>query len=135
MNLPPGPLLMSPDGLVSSFKREVIDRTPQSFKIECLTQILNLFPPDESPYYAGFGNRITDAVSYESVGVNKSKIFLINEKGDISQYNNYYRSSYHTINDLVHEMFPPVKGVNTYYGSYNFFKPPMPNIDINSLFK
>src|SRR5689334_6961211 len=105
-------MLMSPDGLVSSFKREIIDRIPQSFKIECLTQIVNLFPSDATPFYAGFGNRHTDAIAYEAVGVNKSKIFIINESGDITQYNNYYRTSYLNMKELIEEMFPPVKGNN-----------------------
>jgi phosphatidate phosphatase LPIN len=125
---------MSPDGLVSSFKREVIDRTPQSFKIDCLTQILNLFPPDTKPFFAGFGNKITDAISYESVGINKSKIFIINEKGEISQYNNYYKTSYLHINDMFLEMFPPVYGNNTFFGNLNYFKPNQSDYDINLLF-
>jgi len=29
------------------------------FKIACLTEVLNLFPEDNHPFYAGFGNRIT----------------------------------------------------------------------------
>lgn len=123
LKLPNGPLLMSPDGLVSSFKREVIDKTPQAFKIQCLTQILNLFPPECTPYFAGFGNKMTDAISYEAVGVNKSKIFIINEKGDITQYNNYYRTSYTGITELAQEMFPAVKGNNTYFSQINYFKP------------
>ncbi len=128
-------MLMSPDGLVSSFKREVIDRIPQSFKIECLTQILNLFPPESTPFYAGFGNKHTDAIAYEAVGVNKSKIFIINEKGDIGQYNNYYKTSYLNINDLVDEMFPPVRGNNTYFGSLTYFKPSSSNnFDMKKLF-
>lgn len=55
--LPEGPLLTNPDGLLSSFKREVIDRTPQNFKIACLLEVKNLFPIN--PFYAGFGNRLT----------------------------------------------------------------------------
>lgn len=57
--LPRGPILMSPDGLVSSFKREVIDKTPQTFKIACLTEIKNLFPKIRNPFISGFGNRTT----------------------------------------------------------------------------
>ena len=57
--LPDGPIMLSPDGLSTSIKREVIDRTPQNFKISCLLEILNLFPDDENPFYAGFGNRLS----------------------------------------------------------------------------
>lgn len=58
-NLPEGPVILSPDGLTTSFKREVIDRTPHNFKIACLHEILSLFPDEEVPFYAGFGNRPT----------------------------------------------------------------------------
>jgi len=126
---------MSPDGLISSFKREVIDRTPQRFKIECLTQVLNLFPGDEHPYFAGFGNKITDAIAYESVGVNKAKIFIINEKGKICQYNKLYKSSYNLMDNIIEEMFPSIHSSNFYDGNVNYFKPSMKNIiNIKDLF-
>ncbi len=112
----------------------MIDRTPQSFKIECLTQILNLFPSGSEPYYAGFGNKYTDAISYEAVGINKSKIFIINEKGEISQYNNFYNTTYNQINDVVNEMFPQMNGYNTYYGSMSYFKPNINFKDLKELF-
>lgn len=126
---------MSPDGLVSAFKREVIDRTPQSFKIQCLTQIVNLFPADTSPFYAGFGNKHTDAIAYEAVGIRKTKIFIINEKGDITQYNNYYKTSYTNINDMVDNMFPSVKGNNTYFNSLTYFKSNYGNLNLDNIFQ
>ena len=125
---------MSPDGLVSSFKREVIDRIPQSFKIQCLTQIVNLFPPEARPFYAGFGNKHTDAIAYEAVGVSKTKIFIINEKGEITQYNKNYKTSYLHINDMVNEMFPTIKGSNTYFSSLTYFKPSYGNYNMKDLF-
>jgi phosphatidate phosphatase LPIN len=60
--LPEAPILMSSDRLLASFRREVIDRQPQLFKILALTQLKHLFPPHHNPFYAGFGNRITDVV-------------------------------------------------------------------------
>ncbi|GMF92406.1 unnamed protein product [[Candida] boidinii] len=36
-----------------------------------------------TPFYAGFGNRITDALSYRTVGVPSSRIFTINPDGDV----------------------------------------------------
>jgi hypothetical protein len=39
-------------------------RRPHEFKIACLQDILALFPQDWNPFYAGFGNRDTDEVSY-----------------------------------------------------------------------
>lgn len=39
-----------------------------------------LFPPDCNPFYAGFGNRDTDEISYLKVGIPIGKIFIINPK-------------------------------------------------------
>jgi phosphatidate phosphatase LPIN len=56
--LPDGPVIMSPDRLITALKREVIDRRPEEFKIACLKDIRHLFG-DRNPFYAGFGNRVT----------------------------------------------------------------------------
>lgn len=37
--------------------REVIEKKPEKFKIECLNDIKNLFAPSRQPFYAAFGNR------------------------------------------------------------------------------
>jgi phosphatidate phosphatase LPIN len=49
---------MSPDGLINSFKREVIYKKPEVFKIACLRDIKSLFNNDLC-FHAGFGNRDT----------------------------------------------------------------------------
>ena len=49
---------MSPDRLATSFKREVIYKKPEVFKITALRDIKNVFGTD-SCLYAGFGNRDT----------------------------------------------------------------------------
>jgi phosphatidate phosphatase LPIN len=78
--LPDGPVVISPDGLFPSLYREVIRRTPHEFKIGCLQDIRSLFPEGCNPFYAGFGNRDTDEISYLKVGIPKGKIFIINPK-------------------------------------------------------
>lgn len=40
-----------------SITRELIEKKPEKFKIECLTDIRNLFPSNAQPFYAAFGNR------------------------------------------------------------------------------
>lgn len=45
---------MSPDSLISSFKREVIYRRPQEFKIPALRDIAHLFPKGTCPFVAGW---------------------------------------------------------------------------------
>ena len=50
---------MNPDSLMSAFKREVIDKTPQKFKIQCLLEVSYIFSDCRCPFYSGFGNRMT----------------------------------------------------------------------------
>lgn len=58
--LPDGPLIMSPDRLYHSFKREVILKKPEVFKIAALRDLKSLFEPDNmKPIVAAFGNRDT----------------------------------------------------------------------------
>uniref|UniRef100_A0A673ID96 phosphatidate phosphatase n=1 Tax=Sinocyclocheilus rhinocerous TaxID=307959 RepID=A0A673ID96_9TELE len=83
--LPMGPVLLSPSSLFSAFHREVIEKKPEKFKIECLTDIKNLFYPNTEPFYAAFGNRATDVYSYKEVGVPLNRIFTVNPKGELIQ--------------------------------------------------
>lgn len=100
---------MSPDRLLRSFNREVILRKPQVFKIACLKNILKLFPRDQAPFYCGFGNRETDAVSYMDVGIPLGKIFIINPDGDITQCEQpNYQKTYNELASLTEEMFPTI---------------------------
>ncbi|NXU96779.1 LPIN1 phosphatase, partial [Cettia cetti] len=55
--LPQGPVLLSPSSLFSALHREVIEKKPEKFKVQCLTDIKNLFYPNTEPFYAAFGNR------------------------------------------------------------------------------
>ena len=87
LSLPDGPIVMSPDRMIRSLKREVIYRKPQLFKIAALRNIRNLFPSDICPFYGGFGNRDTDAISYRAVGISLAKIFIINHEGEIHHFN------------------------------------------------
>lgn len=53
----------------------------------CLRDLQHLFHPRQAqpsnPFYAGFGNRITDALSYRSVGIPSSRIFTINSNAEV----------------------------------------------------
>uniref|UniRef100_A0AAX7T5I7 phosphatidate phosphatase n=1 Tax=Astatotilapia calliptera TaxID=8154 RepID=A0AAX7T5I7_ASTCA len=83
--LPMGPVLLSPSSLFSALHREVIEKKPEKFKIECLTDIKHLFYPNTEPFYAAFGNRATDVYSYKEVGVPLNRIFTVNPKGELVQ--------------------------------------------------
>lgn len=95
------------------FFREIIEKKPEKFKIECLTDIENLFPPNTQPFYAAFGNRksvsltfisylfitldifiqfkaywfifvhLKDVFAYKHVGVPVCRIFTVNPKGEL----------------------------------------------------
>lgn len=59
LNLPDGPIIMSPDRLLLSFNREVILRRPDEFKTAVLKDVLSVFAQNMKAFYAGFGNRNT----------------------------------------------------------------------------
>lgn len=75
-----GPVIMSPE--FSAFHHEVIIRKPEVFKMACLRDVKKLFG-DRNPFYAGFGNRITDALSYRSVNVPPSRTFTTDSYGEV----------------------------------------------------
>ena len=54
-----GPLLMSPDNMLSSFKREVVFKISDIYKGSLLRDLRKIFRDSEDPFYAGFGNRNT----------------------------------------------------------------------------
>ncbi|KAG8492021.1 hypothetical protein CXB51_015342 [Gossypium anomalum] len=129
--LPDGPIVISPDGLFPSLYREVIRRAPHEFKIACLEEIKALFPPDCNPFYAGFGNRDTDEISYVKVGIPKGKIFIINPKGEVAVNRRVDTKSYTSLHALVHGMFPPTTSSEQEdFNSWNFWKLPPPVFDI-----
>lgn len=109
--LPRGPVIMSPDRTVAALRREIYLRKPEVFKMGCLRDILNLFGRKANPFYAGFGNRLTDALSYRSVNIPSTRIFTINSNAEVSLdllSLNKYKSSYVTMREVVDHFFPPV---------------------------
>ncbi|KAI4294977.1 hypothetical protein MLD38_040753 [Melastoma candidum] len=130
-NMPNGPVVISPDGLFPSLYREVIRRAPHEFKIACLEDIKALFPADHNPFYAGFGNRDTDELSYRKIGIPKGKIFIINPKGEVAISHRIDVKSYTSLHTLVNDMFPPTSMVEQEdYNSWNYWKVPIPEIEL-----
>ncbi|OIV90494.1 hypothetical protein TanjilG_32711 [Lupinus angustifolius] len=130
--LPNGPVVISPDGLFPSLYREVIRRAPHEFKIACLEDIKRLFPSDYNPFYAGFGNRDTDEISYRKIGIPKGKIFIINPKGEVAISQRIGAKSYTSLHTLVNDMFPPtslVEQLQEDFNSWNYWKMPLPDIE------
>jgi phosphatidate phosphatase LPIN len=152
--LPKGPVIMSPDRTMAALRREVYLRKPEVFKMACLRDIMNLFTSDSqaidntapnspvdakpaqqvpihqrTPFYAGFGNRLTDALSYRSVAIPPTRIFTINSNAEVSLHLltlNSYRTSYLSIWELVDHYFPPVgllvKDGGEDYTDFNYWR-------------
>ena len=99
------------------------------FKIIALRDIRGLFDDDYNPFYAGFGNRITDVVAYRAVGVPQSRIYIINPHSVIQHLNQHYSKSYVELASLVHHMFPSLldgrKG-ETEFNDVNYWRQPLP---------
>ncbi|KAI0375900.1 LNS2-domain-containing protein [Pilatotrama ljubarskyi] len=136
--LPEGPVIMSPDRLMASLHREVIMRKPEVFKMACLRDIQKLFGgPTHNPFYAGFGNRITDALSYRSVNIPSSRIFTIDSSGEVKMELLElagYKSSYIHMTDLVDQMFPPInRKWASEYTDFNYWKAPIQDFPLPDL--
>ena len=109
--LPKGPVIMSPDRTIAALRREIYLRKPEVFKMACLRDISNLFGQERRPFYAGFGNRLTDALSYRSVNIPSTRIFTINSNAEVSLdllTLNKYKSSYVSMREVVDHFFPTI---------------------------
>ncbi|KAL8937075.1 MAG: hypothetical protein Q9216_004609 [Gyalolechia sp. 2 TL-2023] len=129
--LPKGPVIMSPDRTIAALRREIYLRKPEVFKMACLRDILNLFCQNRNPFYAGFGNRLTDALSYRSVNIPSTRIFTINSNAEVSLdllTLNKYKNSYVTMRELVDHFFPPVgllvTGGGEEFTDFNYWRDP-----------
>ncbi|XP_028832789.1 phosphatidate phosphatase LPIN2 [Denticeps clupeoides] len=138
--LPRGPLMLSPSSLFSAFHREVIEKKPEIFKIECLTDIKNLFQPNKQPFYAAFGNRTNDVFAYKEVGVPVCRIFTVNPKGElIQEQTKGNKSSYSRLSELVEHVFPLLNKEQSSaftfpeFSSFCFWRQPIPEIDPDEL--
>ncbi|XP_072714674.1 phosphatidate phosphatase LPIN1 isoform X1 [Ciconia boyciana] len=145
--LPQGPVLLSPSSLFSAFhrycsvtfmqketQREVIEKKPEKFKVQCLTDIKNLFYPNTEPFYAAFGNRPADVYSYKQVGVSLNRIFTVNPKGElIQEHAKTNISSYVRLCEVVDHIFPLLKRSHSSdfpcsdtYSQFTYWREPLP---------
>ncbi|KAF7562961.1 hypothetical protein G7046_g1141 [Stylonectria norvegica] len=127
--IPPGPTILSPDRTMAALRREVYLRKPEVFKMATLRDIRNLYGPDQTPFYAGYGNRLTDQISYRTVDVPRNRIFTINSNSEVSLdllSLNKLKMSYVNINEVVDHYFPPVstlvKGGGEDYTDFKYWR-------------
>ena len=122
--------------------REVIVKRPEEFKIACLKDIRALFPKDRNPFFAAYGNKTTDLLSYRAVGVSVHRIFTINYQGQLKQeVLRQAQSSYTHQTSLVDMLFPPLRvlpGSDLLmselehaddFGAFTFWRAPIPDLD------
>ena len=127
--VPRGPTILSPDRTMAALRREIYLRKPQVFKMATLRDIRALYGADRSPFYAGFGNRFTDQISYRTVDVPRSRIFTINSNAEVSMdllSLNKLKLSYVNMTEVVDHYFPPVstlvKGGGEQYTDFLYWR-------------
>ena len=99
---------MDPDGVFSSFKKGIIQKQQQHIKILSLLEIKNLFgkQDDEQHFYAGFGNKETDAIAYRYLDIPMNNIYIINPSSEVTQLGKKEKTTYTKIIESFEENFP-----------------------------
>ncbi|KAI8963625.1 LNS2-domain-containing protein [Daldinia sp. FL1419] len=127
--LPKGPTILSPDRTMAALRREIYLRKPHVFKMATLRDIRSLYGPDNHCFYAGFGNRLTDQISYRTVDVPRNRIFTINSNAEVSLdllSLNKLKLSYVNMTEVVNHYFPPVstlvKGGGVEYTDFTYWR-------------
>ena len=107
--LPDGPLFMSTDSLWRTLKSELIDHNPYIMKIRNLRKIKEILTETNSnPFFAGFGNRGTDVITYLTLGIAKNRIYTINTEGEIFVLSSERLLSYKHLSNNLGEEFPNI---------------------------
>ncbi|KAE8224757.1 hypothetical protein CF319_g2389 [Tilletia indica] len=92
-----------------------------------------------TPFYAGFGNRITDALSYRSVNVPSTRIFTIDWNGEVKMEwldTAGFNTSYVNLTDAVDHHFPPVRAAEVSnprqreFNDVSFWRQPIEEIEL-----
>jgi len=108
IKLPKGPIIMDADGIFSSFKKGIIQKQTDLIKILSLLEIKNLFEDDEQHFFAGFGNKETDAIAYRYLGIDLKNIFIINTNSQIKQLGEKNKTTYKELCDNCDSIFPKI---------------------------
>ena len=134
--MPRGPTILSPDRTMAALRREIYLRKPHIFKMATLRDIRSLYGPGRSPFYAGFGNRLTDQISYRTVDVPRTRIFTINSNAEVSLdllTLSKMRTSYVSMSEVVDHYFPPVatllKDGGEEFTDFKYWREPVLELD------
>ena len=108
IKLPSGPVIMDPDGIFSSFKKGIIQKEQYMIKILSLMEIKKLFGNKENIFYAGFGNKETDAIAYRYLGLDLKNIFIIDVFSKIKRLGIKDKTTYDELSNNCDEIFPKI---------------------------
>ncbi|CCW61086.1 unnamed protein product [Phytomonas sp. EM1] len=103
VRLPLGPVLTAPLRFFTALTQE-LSKQSHVFKIACLESVRDAFPAHARPFFAGFGNRYSDVISYDAAGIPVHRIFIIDPSSRlrVCQVQQTYRNLAH----LVDVTFP-----------------------------
>ena len=128
VRLPQGPVFTAPDRFFAALTKEVTKKAHE-FKIACLQSIVQAFPLHSKPFYAGFGNRIGDVISYTATGIPKHKIFIIDTNSVLHVC--HVKHSYKDLAHLVDHTFPPL-AVRARSSLEGQLAGPLPVVDVSA---
>jgi phosphatidate phosphatase LPIN len=106
--LPLGPVWTSPHNTANALRHEVVHRDQHHFKIGALRELKAVLDRTGAcgQVVAGFGNRRTDRLSYESVGLSPSSIFIVDRTSEVICGTGERFASYQAMVPHIPRLFP-----------------------------
>ncbi|CDS35848.1 LNS2 Lipin Ned1 Smp2 [Echinococcus multilocularis] len=134
--LPAGPIILSPNSLITTIQMEIIQKRPQVLKISNLKRLGELFrhqnPKAPCPFFAGFGNRTSDVETYRAIGIPDSHIFIVNPEGVIETPTGIKLPTGYTalceMTDLVFPSDQQILSGSVEYSDFSFWRDNLPTL-------
>ena len=104
-SLPVSALFLSP---VSVVEAAIEASDPSATKTATIQPLLDMFELKEHVVSVGYGNQESDAKSYLNVGIEASKIFIVDEDSKMVNYASGDKTSYLTHAENVNSMYPKI---------------------------
>lgn len=93
------------------------------------------FDSNNNPFFAGFGNKLSDLIAYKSLRISRSRIFIISSDGQLSDQEkekishemrpfiqkNSKQHSYVTLNNFATTLFPLVRIESDDYSDFYYY--------------
>lgn len=109
--LPPGPVLLSTEGMLRSIAREISNYS-QVYKVNTLKAVKAAYPSGCEVFYAGFGNRSGDAVAYKEMGIPADRIFILKSKKKKNSDECAVISHFNEVMEALDKVFPQLNIIN-----------------------